>query len=197
MKETLSVSGPSLVVCPLSVLKSWCDEIKVWAPKLKFHRVHSSDQTEQDHQRKILAERGCDFDIILTTYEMSKVPQLTRAWSRLHFNVLILDEGHKIKNHETQISEAVRKIHCECRLLLTGTPLQNNLVELWSLLNFLYPDIFTNPEPFQDAFNINGKQIDKMKLSQAQKILDLFMIRRLKEEVERLMPKKLETKVSF
>lgn len=191
------MTGPSLVICPLTVLKSWCDEIKKWAPKLKFHSVHSSDASEQENQRKILAERGPQFDVILTTYEMSKAPQLTRAWARLHFNILVLDEGHKIKNHETQISDAARKIHCETRLLLTGTPLQNNLVELWSLLNFLYPDIFLTSEPFADAFNIGGNKIDKLKLSQAQKLLDVFMIRRLKVQVERLMPKKIETKVSF
>ena len=121
LKETCGITGPSLVVCPLSVLSSWCKEIPKWAPTLKFHRLHSPDATEQENQRKILAERGSDYDVILTTYEMIKAPQLSRAWSRLHFNMLVLDEGHRIKNHESQISIAMRKIHCENRLILTGS----------------------------------------------------------------------------
>ena len=64
---------------------------------------------------------------------------------------MVLDEGHRIKNAEAQVSQAVRKIHCESRVILTGTPLANNLVEMWSLLNFLVPDVFTVKEPFAEA----------------------------------------------
>lgn len=195
LKETCGVTGPSLVVCPMTVLASWCKELQKWAPSLKFHRVHSSDAAEQENQRKILANRGSEFDVILTTYEMVKAPKLARAFTRLHFNLLALDEGHRIKNHESQIAVAVRKIHCESRLVLTGTPLQNNLVELWSLLNFLYDDVFTSSQPFQDAFNINGSRIDETKLKEAREVLGMVMIRRLKDEVEKLLPKKIETKV--
>jgi SWI/SNF-related matrix-associated actin-dependent regulator of chromatin subfamily A member 5 len=126
---------------------------------------------------------------------MVKVPTLLATWSRLHFQYIVLDEGHKIKNHLTQISQAVRRLHCENRLLLTGTPLQNNLVELWSLLNFLYPEVFTTSEPFEAAFNITENIINKEKLEQAHQLLELFMLRRLKTQVEKLMPLKLETKV--
>ena len=71
--------------------------------------------------------------------------------AREHFLLLVLDEGHRIKNTEAQVSQAVRKIHCESRVILTGTPLANNLVEMWSLLNFLVPDVFTVKEPFAEA----------------------------------------------
>ena len=114
----------------------------------------------------------------------------------MHFNLLILDEGHKIKDATNQISQAVRLIHCENKLILTGTPLQNNLIELWALLNFLYPDVFVSNDRFAEAFDLQENVIDKEKLLEAHTLLGLFMIRRLKTEVEKLMPKKVETKVS-
>ena len=182
-------------MCPLSVLYSWCSEVERWAPSLKYLRLHSPNSEEQERQRLEVAQNGTSYDIIITTYEMVKVPPLMSIWRRLHFRLCVLDEGHKIKGIDTLNAQAVRKVHCENRLLLTGTPLQNNLAELVSLLNFLIPDIFTNFKPFDDAFDITNNRIDKQKMFEAQKILDILMIRRLKEQVEKLLPKKIETKV--
>jgi SWI/SNF-related matrix-associated actin-dependent regulator of chromatin subfamily A member 5 len=127
---------------------------------------------------------------------MAKATGLRSLWTRMHFNLLILDEGHRIKDATNQISQAVRLIHCENKLILTGTPLQNNLIELWALLNFLYPDVFVSNDRFAEAFDLQENVIDKEKLLEAHALLGLFMIRRLKTEVEKLMPKKVETKVS-
>jgi SWI/SNF-related matrix-associated actin-dependent regulator of chromatin subfamily A member 5 len=195
LKETEQATGPSLVICPLSVLSSWCNELNHWAPHLKFLRLHSSSPEEQESQRKQLADHGHELDVVLTTYEMAKVPVLHSLFQRLHFHYLVLDEGHKIKGHTTQIAQAVRKIHSENKLLLTGTPLQNNLVELWSLLEFLYPEVFTTSKPFEDAFSLAENHVDTEMLCKAQQVLDLFMLRRLKARVEKLLPEKLETKV--
>ena len=134
---------------------------------------------------------------MVTTYEMAKTPGLRSLWSRQYFNYLILDEGHRIKDANSQISQAVRLIHYENALILTGTPLQNNLIELWSLLNFLYPDVFVTNERFAEAFDLTENVINKEKLLEAHSLLGLFMLRRLKTEVEKLMPKKVETKVSI
>ena len=195
IKEHEGVTGPSLVICPLSVLYSWCSELEKWAPELKYLRLHSSCLEEREVQRKTFTEKATSYDVVVTTYEMAKAPSLASLWSRMHFNYLVLDEGHKIKNHESLIAQGVRHIHCENRLILTGTPLQNNLVELWSLLNFLYPNIFTTSKPFAEAFDIVHNTVDKAKLALAHNLLDLFMIRRMKKEVEKLMPPKIETKV--
>lgn len=195
IKEHANATGPSLVVCPLSVLSSWYKELTFWAPSLKVLQLHGSGKSANDMHRKILSEEGFLYDVILTTYEMVKVPALASSVARLHFNYLVLDEGHKVKSHETQIAAAVRRVHCENRLLLTGTPLQNNLVELWSLLELLYPDVFTTSTPFAAAFNLHENHVDAAMLMQAQKVLDLFMIRRLKSRVESLLPAKLETRV--
>jgi SWI/SNF-related matrix-associated actin-dependent regulator of chromatin subfamily A member 5 len=195
LKESKDIrTGPSLIVCPLTVLDNWRAEIVQWAPTLKYMRLHiNGNSAESDAQLIQHLPDLSQYDIIVTTYEMCK--KMTNLWSRQHFHLLVLDEGHKIKNAHSQTSIAVRKIHCENRLLLTGTPLANNLVELYSLLAFLVPDIFTTADPFAAAFDLQLNQIDKVKLTQAHQLLNLFMLRRLKTEVEKLLPKKIETKV--
>ena len=124
MKEHVEKCGPNLVVCPLSVLYSWCSELEKWAPSLKVLRLHSSNSEDQLQQRKEVMENSMGYDVVVTTYDMVKVPQLQSMWKRQYFRYLVLDEGHKIKSGLTLIAQAVRKIHCENRLLLTGTPLQ-------------------------------------------------------------------------
>ena len=133
--------------------------------------------------------------MVISTYEMCKAATLRHFWLRQQFNLLVLDEGHRIKGHENQTAQAVRRIKSEMRLLLTGTPLANNLVELYSLLNFLAPDVFTTSEPFAEAFDLTLNVVDPVRLEQAHHLLKAFMLRRLKDEVEKLMPKKIETKV--
>ena len=105
-----------------------------WAPSLRFFRLHSPNKEEQEAQKAEMTTNATNYDVILTTYEMAKVPLLKSMYSRLFFHMVVLDEGHKIKGHETQIAQSVRSIHCGNKLILTGTPLQNNMVELWSLL---------------------------------------------------------------
>jgi SWI/SNF-related matrix-associated actin-dependent regulator of chromatin subfamily A member 5 len=195
LKESQGRTGPSLVICPLSVLSSWCHELTKWAPSLQFFRLHASSQEAQLAQKQELTNNALNYDVIVTTYEMAKVPLLKSLYSRLVFQYVVLDEGHKIKGHETQIAQAVRNIKSGNKLLLTGTPLQNNMVELWSLLNYLYPDVFTTSKPFQLAFNLTENIVDKAFLRRAQKLLDIFMLRRLKSKVETQVPAKLETKV--
>ena len=127
LKENQGVTGPSLVICPLSVLSSWCQEMTRWAPSMKYFRLHASNPDQQLLQKNELQYNATQYDVILTTYEMAKIPLLRSLYNRLKFHYLVLDEGHKIKGHGTQISQAVRSIHCGNKLLLTGTPLQNNL----------------------------------------------------------------------
>ena len=100
----------------------------------------------------------------------------------------MIDEAHKIKNEESRISQSVRELKNECKLLLTGTPLQNNLHELWSLMNFLIPDIFVSAEPFDNwiANEENSQATEKKNtemIGKLHKILKPFMLRRTKTEV--------------
>ena len=195
LKESKGYVGPSLVVCPLSVLYSWCAEITKHAPTLKHFRLHSSDNDEREYQKHLILHEILKYDVVVTTYEMIKNPQLLGLIRNTYFNICVLDEGHVIKSQTTLVSEAARKIHCQTRVILTGTPLQNNLVELFAILNYLYPTYFTTSDKFESAFDITHNRIDPDMLLKANKLLKLFMIRRLKCEVEKLMPKKIETKV--
>ena len=188
-------NGPSLVICPLSVLYSWCAEVQKHAPTLKHFRFHASDPNEREQQKHTMLTDILNYDIVVTTYEMAKNIQINSLIHTTFFNLCVLDEGHAIKGLTSQVAEAVRKIHCQTRVILTGTPLQNDLVELYAILNYLYPQYFTTPEKFADAFDITHNQIDPEMLLKANKLLKEFMIRRLKAEVERLLPKKIETKI--
>jgi SWI/SNF-related matrix-associated actin-dependent regulator of chromatin subfamily A member 5 len=196
LKENVpNFNGPSLVICPLSVLYSWCAEVQKHAPTLKHFRFHASDPNEREQQKHAMMHDILSYDIVVTTYEMAKNPQIVGLIRNTYFNLCVLDEGHVIKSMTSQVAEAVRKIHCQTRVILTGTPLQNDLVELYAILNYLYPQYFTTPAKFADAFDITHNRIDPEMLLKANKMLKLFMIRRLKGEVEKLMPKKIETKI--
>ena len=95
-----------------------------------------------------------DFDVILTTYEV--VIKEKSALSKIKFDYLILDEAHRIKNDQCVLSQVLRQFSTEHRILLTGTPLQNNLKELWALLNYLMPKLFDSPEEFNQLFELNS-----------------------------------------
>ena len=120
LKESRGYTGPSLVICPLSVLYSWCNEIMKHAPTLKHFRFHSSDSDEREHQKHLMAHEILKYDVVVTTYEMIKNPQLLGLIRNTYFNLCVLDEGHVIKSVKTLISEAARKIHCQTRVILTG-----------------------------------------------------------------------------
>ena len=200
LKFVEDVHGPHLVICPLSVLSSWMTELKRFCPELRALKLHSSDLEERRRLMQSLgANCGADVDVVVTTYEMAKSPAVqTQLSSRSWWRYLIIDEGHVIKNHASQISQAVRRFHFSNALLLTGTPLQNNLHELWALLNFLYEDLFPSSAAFDKAFQLNstkGATVDNEQLSHASQLLRPFMLRRTKEEVEKSMPPKLETTI--
>lgn len=110
---------------------------------------------------------------------------------------VIVDEGHRLKNEKSQLSEKLRMVPTICKIILTGTPMQNNLRELWALLHFLAPEIFTTAaaEAFDDGFDLLRKKIDATVLRKARKLLNVFMLRRLKDQVNIKLPSKKEITV--
>ncbi|KAF8241258.1 hypothetical protein K440DRAFT_573971 [Wilcoxina mikolae CBS 423.85] len=134
---------PFLVVCPLSVLSSWISECKRWTPHLRVLRFHGP-VAERSRLKKYAEEggEGHAYDVVVTSYE---VFERETTWFRRAFvwRYVVLDEGHKIKNEKTNIATSLQGLAAEYRLILSGTPLQNNLSELWALLHWLYPDVFT------------------------------------------------------
>lgn len=198
LKFDLGVCGPHLVLCPLSVLSSWLTEFKRFCPALRVVKLHSSDMHERERLKARILNDANLFDVVVTTYEMAKSPNMQAVLAhRRWWRYLVIDEGHVIKNEHSQISQAVRSFHYGNALLLTGTPLQNNMHELWALLNFLFPDIFPEASAFDSAFKLNSgaarDDVDASKLARAHAFLQPLMLRRVKAEVEKGLPEKLET----
>ena len=131
--------------------------------------------------------------LLLTQYEMCNTE--CKTLQKFAWKYLIIDEAHRLKNEASLFSKVVRTLHTSHRLLLTGTPLQNNLHELWALLNFLLPDIFSSSEQFDEWFDleIDDEDAKKQMISQLHKILRPFMLRRLKADVAKGLPPKTET----
>jgi SWI/SNF-related matrix-associated actin-dependent regulator of chromatin subfamily A member 5 len=196
MKEFKNVSGPHLVMVPKSTLSNWCNEFRNWCPSIRVLRFHGSKVERQelvDNYLKASSINTRNWDVLITTYEVVNLEK--SALSKIAWRYLIIDEAHRLKNEDSQFSQTVRILNTQHRLLLTGTPLQNNLHELWALLNFLLPDVFASSEQFDEWFNLDVEdtEMKQRMISQLHKLLRPFMLRRLKIDVEKSLPPKTET----
>ncbi len=194
------IPGPHLIIVPLSVLSNWMSEFQRFLPAMRVIKLHSSDREERERlKRVILGSVNAAYDVVVTTYDMAKAKNMQHMLvSGVHWRTVVLDEGHIVRNENSIIATTVRKLHFQQALLLTGTPLQNNLHELWSLLNFLMPDVFKSSEKFDKAFNIkdhHNHHVDQALLLKAHAMLKPFMLRRIKADVERCVPPKIEKKI--
>jgi SWI/SNF-related matrix-associated actin-dependent regulator of chromatin subfamily A member 5 len=192
------VDGPFLVIAPLSVLMTWKMECAKWCPSLSVVRVHTSDSAEVQRLRTQVASGN--FDVVVTTYEISKSASFRSLFgSKIRWRVAVFDEGHRAKNEESITSKALSLVtnNSQFTLILSGTPLQNNLHELWALLSLLHPDVFRDSDPFDEAFDLSGPQhhIDTKLLMLAHDLLKVFCLRRQKEDVAIALPPKVETTV--
>ena len=139
-----NINGPHLILVPKSTLANWIKEFNRWCPTLRAVKLHGTKDERQEMLSTVLQagrkNEDREFDVCVTTFEVAikeKGPLGKHAWQ-----YLIIDEAHRIKNEDSLFSNVVREFKCRHRLLITGTPLQNNLHELWALLNFLLPDVF-------------------------------------------------------
>ncbi|KAI3405653.2 IRC5 [Candida oxycetoniae] len=198
------LKGPFLVVVPLSTLSNWFNEITRFAPKIKVLKYSGSKQ-----ERSRIDLFTTKANIVITSYEIS-IKDFSK-FSAINWQYLIVDEGHRLKNNQCLLIKVLKKLVVTNRLLITGTPLQNNLNELWSLLNFILPDIFHDLELFQQWFNFDELtkfeqdeeqdeetrklikyNIQETLIKNLHTILKPFILRRLKKDVIRDLPPKKE-----
>ena len=192
--------GPFLVIVPLSTLTNWNIEFEKWAPDVARIVYKGTPPVRRVQQAEI---RKGDFQVLLTTYEY--IIKDRPVLSKIKWVHMIVDEGHRMKNAQSKLSVTLTQYyHTRYRLILTGTPLQNNLPELWALLNFVLPNIFKSVKSFDEWFNTpfaNTGGQDKMELTEEEqllvirrlhKVLRPFLLRRLKKDVEKDLPDKLE-----
>mmetsp|Transcript_21660 Transcript_21660/g.32245 ORF Transcript_21660/g.32245 Transcript_21660/m.32245 type:complete len:1962 (-) Transcript_21660:105-5990(-) len=187
--------GQHLVVVPTVVLVNWEIEFKRWLPGFKVLCYHGSAK-ERKRKRKGWSNPNT-FHVCITSYQI--ILQDSVVFKRKRWHYLILDEAQNIKNFRTKRWQVLLTFRTERRLLLTGTPLQNNVMELWSLMHFLMPHVFQSQKEFQDWFSdpvknmVEGKErMDKRIISSLHKVLRPFILRRLKKDVAKQMPKKYE-----
>ncbi|XP_047958765.1 ISWI chromatin-remodeling complex ATPase CHR11-like isoform X1 [Salvia hispanica] len=189
LHEFRGITGPHMVVAPKSTLGNWMNEIKRFCPILRAVKFLGNPE-ERRYVREELLVAG-KFDVCVTSFEMAiKEKTVLRKFS---WRYIIIDEAHRIKNENSLLSKTMRLFNTNFRLLITGTPLQNNLHELWSLLNFLLPEIFSSSETFDEWFQISGENDEQEVVQQLHKVLRPFLLRRLKSDVEKGLPPKKET----
>merc|ERR1719445_915577 len=187
MKHFRNVSGPHMVLVPKSTLANWMNEFKKWCPTLRAVCLIGDQETRNKFIRDTMMAGG--WDVIVTSYEM--LLREKSVFKKFNWKYMVIDEAHRIKNEESKLSLVVREIKTTNRLLLTGTPLQNNLHELWALLNFLLPDVFSSSDDFDEWFNTNSCLGDDAIVQRLHGVLKPFLLRRLKADVEKsLLPKK-------
>lgn len=190
----------SIVVAPTSVIYNWMDEFEKFAPSIRIGLVHGSkskrDKVLRDFKRGLgikieeenLKEKSYEkYDVLLTTYGTLKNDE--KAYENLSFDYCIIDEAQNIKNPVAQATLSVKNIKSRCNIALTGTPIENNLMELWSIFDFVMPGYLFTKERFRERFIL-----DESNLSELKYLITPFILRRLKEDVLSELPEKLEKK---
>lgn len=190
----------SIVVVPTSVIYNWMDEFEKFAPSIRVGLVHGSkakrDRVLRDFKRGLgikveeenLKEKSYEkYDVLLTTYGTLKNDE--KAYENLSFDYCIIDEAQNIKNPAAQATLSVKNIKSRCNIALTGTPIENNLMELWSIFDFVMPGYLFTKERFRERFIL-----DESNLSELKSLITPFILRRLKEDVLSELPEKLEKK---
>ncbi|WIA10295.1 hypothetical protein OEZ86_000436 [Tetradesmus obliquus] len=190
LHEYRGIKGPHIVIVPKSTLGNWMNEFRRFCPVIRCIKFHGN--AEEREAQKAAMQPGA-FDVVITSYEM--VIKEKNHFKRIHWRYIIIDEAHRIKNENSRLSTVVRLLKTNYRLLITGTPLQNNLHELWALLNFLLPEVFSSSEKFEEWFSLGdgGKEKEAEVVQQLHKVLRPFLLRRVKSDVERGLPPKKET----
>jgi len=192
------INGPHIVVVPPSTLENWLREFSIFCPNLEVMPFYS-DLKGREEVREQIRQNIESIDVVVTTYSMAKLKDETRFLRRLSPVVCVFDEGHALKNSDSVASKQLMKIGAQFRLLLTGTPLQNNLRELVSLLGFILPNVFNeHSENLSYIFSHKAKTTDDshaallsvQRIARAKAMMTPFVLRRKKHQVLKNLPEK-------
>ncbi|KAL6303969.1 SNF2 family DNA-dependent ATPase [Sparassis latifolia] len=192
LKHYKHIPGLHLIVVPKSTLQNWSREFARWTPDVNTVVLTGT----KDERAELIANRLIpqDFDVLITSYEICLIEK--SALKKFSFEYIIIDEAHRIKNVDSILSQIVRSFISRGRLLITGTPLQNNMKELFALLNFICPEIFSDYADLESFLHKDSAEADnddeksKKVVEALHKILRPFLLRRVKSDVEKnLLPK--------
>lgn len=172
----------SLIVVPTSLIYNWIDELKNFAPSLKVKVAYGDIKGRE----KVLSSHE-DYDVLLTTYGTLKIDY--EFYKKQYFDYFIIDEAQAIKNPNAQITQCVKKINSKVRFALTGTPIENTLIDLWSIFDFLMPGYLNVKEEFDKKFK------EEQSLRELKNLISPFILRREKENVLDDLPDKLEKRI--
>ncbi|PGH14893.1 hypothetical protein AJ79_02756 [Helicocarpus griseus UAMH5409] len=190
-------TGPHLIVVPSSTLENWLREFSVFCPKLSVMPYYANQNVRAEIRQQIEDDRD-SINVVVTTYTIAKAKVDAAFLRSMDFCVCVYDEGHMLKSSKSLLYEKLIRIPAQFRLLLTGTPLQNNLQELASLLGFILPSVFRErKEDLEYIFSAKAKTVDDthtallsaQRIARAKSMLTPFVLRRKKHQVIDLPPK--------
>lgn len=177
----------TLIVAPTSLIYNWSNEFKKFAPTVKVVVVNGSKE-----EREYILDNVHKFDVIITTYSLLK--RDLKSYKDIVFDHCILDEAQNIKNPNSQNAISVKEIKAKCRFALTGTPIENSLMELWSIFDFIMPGYLYDEKRFSVRYHKKLKE-DPVIIDELNKLINPFILRRRKKDVIKELPNKIEKKL--
>ena len=178
----------NLIVCPTSLIYNWQDELENFAPQLKALVVNGSPAERQEALKKYK-----DYDVLITSYPL--IRRDIGLYEKIEFNTVFIDEAQFIKNDSSMNAKSVKRLRAKHRFALTGTPIENNLSELWSIFDFIMPDYLGSHMKFVEMYEKPIMKEDKTALEELNQHIAPFILRRMKKDVLTELPDKYETKM--
>jgi len=178
-----------IIVSPTSLVYNWKKEFDKFAPNLKYVTVYENKKLRQ----KVFKEKD-KYNIFITSYGL--ISHDNDEYEKMNFKLCVIDEAQFIKNYKANMSKEVKKINAKCKIALTGTPIENNILELWSIFDFIMPGYLTNIKDFLSRYNVKSTTSeDKQTLNNLKQLIKPFILRRRKKDVLDMLPDKIENTI--